>query len=227
MQSQLTSSAPHIFPASDWEADEDAQELVMYRNPEHRVEGGMRECETGRRELSFSQDEVWFVIHGHAQLRRDSGEVIDAAPYTLIHFKEGWNGKAFIESPLRMSYMRCLGGPSEVTPVLHDSLNAGPLSDWGAVSQRILGISHKAGILLSRSDPPRRAESGIWTCSPGTWRCEVKSDEFCHFVAGSSVYTHDDGEVIEIKPDTLAFFPAGWKGVCEVRETVRKAFMIR
>jgi uncharacterized cupin superfamily protein len=55
----------------------------------------------------------------------------------------------------------------------------------------------------------------------------VKSDEFCHFLEGNSVYTHDDGEVIEIKPDTLAFFPAGWKGICEVRETVRKVYMIR
>jgi uncharacterized protein len=226
MEMNLASTAPHVRPAFEWEP-EDGDELVMYRNPEHRVEGGLRSCESGRRDLSFALDEVWFVMHGHAQLRRDSGEVIDAKPNALIHFKEGWTGRAFVDDALRLSYMRCLGGTSEVTPVLLDAPHAGPLSDWGAVSQRIVGISHKAGILLSRSDPPRRAESGVWTCSPGTWRCDVKSDEFCHFLAGNSLYTHDDGELIEIQSDTLAFFPAGWKGVCEVRETVRKVFLIR
>ncbi|HEY3927660.1 MAG TPA: cupin domain-containing protein [Candidatus Koribacter sp.] len=227
MRTNLESSAPHVHPAFEWEPDDDNEELVMYRNPEFRVEGGLRECLSGKRDLSFSQDEVWFIMHGHAQLRRDSGDTTDIRPQTLVHFKEGWNGKAFVDETLRMSYMRCRGGPSEVTPVLHDVHHAGPLNDWGAVSQRIVGMSHKAGILLSRSDPPCRAESGVWTCTPGTWRCEVKSDEFCHFVTGSSNYTHDNGEIIEILPDTLAFFPSGWKGICEVRETVRKAFMIR
>ena len=227
MQLNLTSTAPHIYPAFDWQANAANVELVMYRNPEHRVEGGLREFASGKRALDFALDELWFVMHGHAQIRRDTGEVINTEPYTAIHFKEGWRGEADIAEPLRVSYMRCLGSPAEVTPVLRDVRNVGPLADLGAVSQRIIGISQRSGIQLSRSEPPRRAETGIWACSPGTWRCEVKSDEFCHFLAGSSVYTHDDGEVIEIKPDTLAFFPAGWKGICEVRETVRKVYMIR
>jgi uncharacterized cupin superfamily protein len=90
----------------------------------------------------------------------------------------------------------------------------------------IEGQSHTAGILLSR-EADRRAESGVWTCTPGIWRCGVSRDEFCHFIAGRSTYTHSSGEVIEIEPDTLACFPAGWNGVCEVHETVRKVYMIR
>jgi uncharacterized protein len=227
MHSNLSSSAPHISPAFEWQSSAGADELVIYRHPEFRVQGGLRECKRGRRQFHFVEDELWFVMHGAAQLRRDTGETVDATPYTAIHFKEGWRGEANITDDLRMSYMRCLGGPAEITPVLRDALNAGPLQDWGAVSTRILGISHKYGIKMSREEPPRRAETGIWSCTPGTWRCEVKSDEFCHFLAGSSLYTHDDGEQIEIVPDTLAFFPAGWKGNCEVRETIRKVYMIR
>ena len=199
----------------------------MYRNPEYRVEGGLRACEKGTRDFSFVLDEVWFVMHGHAQLRRDSGETINVRPQTLIHFKERWSGRAYIDEPLRMSYMRCLGGESAVTPVLHDPTHAGPLSEWGPVSHPIAGVSHKSGIILTRSNPPRRSESGIWAGTPGTWRCEVKSDEFCHFLAGHCTYTHDDGDTIVIQPDTLAFFPAGWKGVCEIYETIRKVFLIR
>ena len=34
------------------------------------------------------------------------------------------------------------------------------------------------------------------------------------------------GEVIEIEPDTAAFFPQDWKGTCRVHETVRKVYLI-
>jgi hypothetical protein len=38
---------------------------------------------------------------------------------------------------------------------------------------------------------------------------------------------HESGEVIEITPDTAAFFPENWAGVCTVHETVTKIYMIR
>jgi len=90
----------------------------------------------------------------------------------------------------------------------------------------IEGTSHTAGILLSR-ESSGHAESGIWTCTPGIWRCEVTSDEYCHFLDGSCTYTHESGESIEIEPDTLVFFPLGWRGTCDVRRTMRKIYMIR
>jgi uncharacterized protein len=58
-------------------------------------------------------------------------------------------------------------------------------------------------------------------------RCHVTSDEFCHFLLGRCTYTHESGEVIELVPDTVAFFPKDWKGACKVHETVRKVYMIR
>jgi uncharacterized cupin superfamily protein len=38
---------------------------------------------------------------------------------------------------------------------------------------------------------------------------------------------HDNGEVIEITPDTVALFPQDWQGVCTVHETITKVYMIR
>ncbi len=55
----------------------------------------------------------------------------------------------------------------------------------------------------------------------------MSKDEFCHFIAGRATYWHESGDVIEIEPDTLACFPTGWNGVCEVHETMRKVYMIR
>jgi uncharacterized cupin superfamily protein len=38
---------------------------------------------------------------------------------------------------------------------------------------------------------------------------------------------HESGKIIEITPDTAAFLPENWKGICTVHETVSKAYMIR
>ena len=182
----------------------------------------MRLVESGP--LEFPADELWFCLRGSATF---GGEAIEAGD--VIHFKEGWSGVAEVRDGFVASYMRCVGGPADRTPVLRQALTAGPLEEWGAVSTMIDGQSRTAGIRMSRESPEsgRRAESGVWTCTPGVWRCGVSRDEFCHFVSGRSTYWHESGEVIEIEPDTLACFPAGWNGVCEVHETVRKVYMIR
>ena len=99
------------------------------------------------------------------------------------------------------------------------------IQDWGVVPGMIEGESRTSGVLLHNNG--QGGEAGVWICTPGFWRCHVESDEFCHFLEGRCTYTHESGEVIEIAPDTTAFFPAGWRGTCRVRETVRKAYMIR
>ena len=112
------------------------------------------------------------------------------------------------------------------TPVMRHPLEVKDLVDWGVIPTMIEGESRTSGKLLYKG-PGGSPESGIWVCTPGTWNCEVTADEFCHFLAGRCTYTHESGEVIEITPDTAAFFPKGWKGTCRVHETVRKVYMIR
>ncbi|MEX2649559.1 MAG: cupin domain-containing protein [Alphaproteobacteria bacterium] len=100
------------------------------------------------------------------------------------------------------------------------------LKDWGPVAQPIgEPVSRTRGLLLDRA-PSGIPESGVWECTPGTWRCEVERAEFCHFLAGRCTYTHDDGEVIEIGAGATAWFPAGWRGRCTVALTVRKVYAI-
>lgn len=112
------------------------------------------------------------------------------------------------------------------TPVLHEAASRAPLDDWGTIDDMIEGQSHMTGELLHKGNDGSN-ECGIWTCSPGKWHCHVTSDEFCHFIEGRCTYTHEDGEVTEIAPGTIAFFAKGWRGVCTVHETVRKVYMIR
>ena len=80
---------------------------------------------------------------------------------------------------------------------------------------------------LLHKGPEGHSECGLWVCTPGKWECHVTRDEFCHFLEGHSTYVHESGDVIEITPDTAAFFPKDWKGVCTVHETIKKVYMIR
>jgi len=112
------------------------------------------------------------------------------------------------------------------TPVIYRPLQVTELKDWGVIPTMLEGESHISGVVLHKG-PEGRSECGIWHCTPGKWFCHVTSDEFCHFLEGRCTYVHESGEVIEIEPDTAAFFPKDWKGVCTVHETIKKVYMIR
>ena len=69
-------------------------------------------------------------------------------------------------------------------------------------------------------------ECGVWECTPGRWRRQVKSAEFCHFVAGRCTFTPDGGAVLHIAAGDSVYFPANTAGVWDVIETVRKTYVL-
>lgn len=100
------------------------------------------------------------------------------------------------------------------------------LKDWGPVAEPLgAPVSETRGMILDRATSGY-PESGVWECTPGVWRCEVDRAEFCHFLSGRCTYVHDEGDTIEIAPGTTVWFPAGWRGQCTVRETVRKVYVV-
>ena len=42
-----------------------------------------------------------------------------------------------------------------------------------------------------------------------------------------SGFAHASGDVIEVTAGTMVLFPAGWKGVCTVHQTMRNVYMLR
>lgn len=111
-------------------------------------------------------------------------------------------------------------------PYLRNPLAQTQLVDWGVIPTMVEGESRTSGMLIHKG-PEGQSECGLWVCTPGKWECHVTRDEFCHFLEGRATYVHESGEVIQITPDTAAFFPEGWKGLCTVHETVKKLYMIR
>ena len=110
--------------------------------------------------------------------------------------------------------------------LMHKPLEVTDTVDWGIVPTMLEGQSCTSGQVLYKG-PNGESECGLWICTPGKWGCHVTKDEFCHFLEGRCTYVHESGDVIEVTPDTAAFFPQDWKGVCTVHETVKKVYMIR
>ncbi len=243
---ELDSSAPHLANASTrndvvpWGVQPDAiagvahsSGRVLFKGPDNQPEAGLWICTPGRWRLAIPRDELCYFVAGRAHYRRDNGERIEVTPGTLVIFPGGWAGECTVHETMRNTYMLTAGGPGPgeesapiATPTLRDPLSQTKLVDWGVIPTMLEGASHTCGKLLHKG-PGGRSESGIWRCTPGKWACHVTRDEYCHFLAGRSTYVHESGEVIEIVPDTVAFFPQDWRGVCTVHETVTKVYMIR
>ena len=247
---ELESSAPHLGKAStrndlvSWGAQPDliagssqSSGRVLYKGPGGQPEAGVWVCTPGRWRLAIPRDELCYFVAGRADYRRDDGERVEIQTRTLVLFPAGWSGECTVHETLRNTYMLTAAdgaaaapvqppAPPPATPVLRDPLAQTALVDWGPIPTMLEGVSHTSGKLLHKG-PAGRSECGIWRCTPGRWRCHVTRDEYCHFLDGRSTYMHDSGEVIEIAPDTVAFFPQDWQGVCTVHETVTKVYMIR
>ena len=174
-------------------------------------------------------DELCYFLSGRATYTEHNGETIEVTPGTVVHFPSGWMGRCDVLEILRDTYMLC-AAPATIdrgaSPVLRRPENCPTPADWGPVPTMIEGQSRTSGRLLHKG-PGGRSETGIWVCTPGFWNCHITGDEYCHFLLGRATYTHETGEVIEIRPDTVAYFPHDWRGTCRVHETVRKVYMIR
>lgn len=76
--------------------------------------------------------------------------------------------------------------------------------------------------------PPSSATTrmGLWECSPGQWRRQVRQAEFCHFLEGDCTFTPDGGEPIQIRAGDVLYFPANSTGIWDIRTASRKIFMV-
>jgi uncharacterized cupin superfamily protein len=76
---------------------------------------------------------------------------------------------------------------------------------------------------VERSDG---VETGIWECTPGRWRRQIVSQEFCHFIQGRCTFTPDGGEPLEITAGDALMLPANSTGIWDIQETVRKTYVL-
>jgi uncharacterized protein len=242
--SRVISSAPHLHDAStrtdlvDWGVQANAISGVsrstgklVHKGPDNKPETGIWVCTPGHWRLAIPRDELCHFVGGRATYISSTSEQIEVSQGTVVMFPAGWEGECVVHETMRNVYILMEDEPTlkeakMPTPVMKKPLEQTDLVDWGIIPTMIEGQSHTSGKVLHKG-AGGQSECGLWVCTPGKWNCHVTRDEFCHFLAGRCTYVHESGEIIEITPDTAAFFPQDWKGVCTVHETIKKVYMIR
>jgi uncharacterized cupin superfamily protein len=70
--------------------------------------------------------------------------------------------------------------------------------------------------------------AGVWACEPGSWRIAFapNKDEFFHVLEGRCRIVDEQGQAAEAGPGDSLVIPAGFKGVFEVVEAIRKHYVI-
>ncbi len=71
-------------------------------------------------------------------------------------------------------------------------------------------------------------DAGVWACEPGAWRIAFAEgkDEFFHVLEGRLRITDAAGGAREFGPGDACVIPAGFTGVFEVLEPVRKHYVL-
>ena len=70
-------------------------------------------------------------------------------------------------------------------------------------------------------------DTGVFECTPGTYRRAVKQAEVMHFLAGRATFTPDGEAPLEIAPGDTLFFEANTEGLWQIDETIRNSLYRR
>ncbi|MBA5607773.1 cupin domain-containing protein [Duganella sp. FT3S] len=70
--------------------------------------------------------------------------------------------------------------------------------------------------------------AGVWACEPGSWRIAFAQDkdEYFYVLEGRCRVIDEQGHAAEAGPGDALVIPAGFKGVFEVVEPIRKHYVI-
>lgn len=86
------------------------------------------------------------------------------------------------------------------------------------------GHPRASGLELYHDDV---VQCGVWEVTPGEFAGENTGfSEHMHVLCGEATVTSEDGTTIQLRPGVTFVARAGWRGRWEVRETVRKLYVI-
>ena len=109
-----------------------------------------------------------------------------------------------------------LGNKNSMAPVTDD------LEGWKVVSGT---PSMKTWVLHTSEDGSMI--SGYWEATPGTYHATYTEYEFVHIMEGRMTITPDGGEAVKLGPGDACVVEAGFKGLWQIDETIRKHFAIK
>ena len=70
------------------------------------------------------------------------------------------------------------------------------------------------------------SQAGIWECTAGPSRWSLETNEYVHVVSGHMTVTRDGEDPVEIGPGDSVLFERGWQGTWDIKDTLRKLYVI-
>lgn len=110
--------------------------------------------------------------------------------------------------------------------ILSQSAQIGGLQDDGLVAHPLSEPAARTASLEVQLEGAGANQSGIWECTPGRFKRGLRNAEVMHILAGSCTFTPEGGEPRHIRAGDTLFFPADTRGVWEIHETLRKAYVV-
>jgi len=110
--------------------------------------------------------------------------------------------------------------------VVSNSAQADGLIASGAVARP---LSQPACETVSLEVPIESAganRSGLWECTPGRFERQLANAEVMHILSGACTFTPAGEAPQEIRAGDTLFFPANTVGVWDIRETLRKVYVV-
>jgi len=114
---------------------------------------------------------------------------------------------------------------NQVLTVVHNA----SLASLGAPAPARLPIGEpvaQAATAQDQTDEAVGASIGVWESGPGVFRRHLKNREFSHIVSGWCTFTPDGGEPVELRAGDAVLFPENCEGVWDIRETLRKTYVL-
>lgn len=99
------------------------------------------------------------------------------------------------------------------------------LEDWGTTGLPDTPVVKLSGVkkVIRGSE---NIDTGIFECTPGTYRRAVKQAEVMHFLSGHGRFTPDGEETMHFTSGDTMLFEANTEGTWVIEETMRKVYVI-
>lgn len=82
----------------------------------------------------------------------------------------------------------------------------------------------RASIRFDRGSAASDHRLGIWSCTPGIFRCTEKGDELQTVIEGKLTLVSENGEEHHLSPGDSIYTEKGEKVIWKVHQTVKKVF---
>lgn len=103
---------------------------------------------------------------------------------------------------------------------------AADLNDWGQVGQPLSEPPCRLRGAKMVAPVANAPQIGVWECSPGRYRRQIRSAETMHVISGKATFTPDGGEPVPLRAGDVFFFGESTEGVWDIITPLRKVYVL-